>query len=111
MRHDARQRRPSHVELSKGPRRLREQRVPSTCRAAVAVEEARRADPTALLQFIAAAKITVCLLPTPLAELVLHARWPAGCDQFRILYTGGEKLKGGGAPPAAPAFRFDNHYG
>ena len=75
------------------------------------VEEVRRADPTALLQFISLAKITVCLLPTPLAELVLHARWPAGCDQFRILYTGGEKLKGGGAPPGAPAFRFDNHYG
>ena len=42
---------------------------------------------------------------------MLHADWPAGCDRFRVLYTGGEKLKAGGAPRGAPPFRFDNHYG
>ncbi|KAL1522081.1 hypothetical protein AB1Y20_021724 [Prymnesium parvum] len=75
------------------------------------VPEARRADPTALLQFIREAKITICLLPTPLAELALHMRWPEGCEQFRVLYTGGEKLKAGATPAGAPHFRFDNHYG
>ena len=74
------------------------------------VEERLRADPPALLRWVGEAGATVCLFPTPHAELVLQTRWPPAAACLRVLYTGGEKLKGG-APHSAPPFRFDNHYG
>jgi thioester reductase-like protein len=81
----------------------------------VAPEEAR-VDPGRLRRWLKAHRITVSLLPTPVAEVFVHTgarqfeqgkkSWPR---TLRVLYTGGDKLK---APPRTPLpFRFDNHYG
>ena len=87
------------------------------------VDERTRVNPPALLQWLTRQRITVCLLPTPVAELALRdgagstSSWPR---RLRVLYTGGDKLH---IPPAllnvedpdkldvATPFRFDNHYG
>ena len=54
-------------------------------------------DPPALLRWLSAAEITVCLLPTPLAEVAIQdgeatGVWPR---KLRVLYTGGDKLHRG----------------
>ena len=81
----------------------------------IAPEEAR-VDPGRLRRWLKAHRITVSLMPTPVAEVFVHTgarqfeqgkkSWPR---TLRVLYTGGDKLK---APPRTPLpFRFDNHYG
>ena len=63
-----------------------------------------------LLAWIAEHRISVALLPTPIAELAIEHAWPAE-TQLRVLYTGGDKLHRGelhaplamASPPAALA--------
>jgi amino acid adenylation domain-containing protein len=97
------------------------------------VDEPTRVNPPLLLSWINRQRITVCLLPTPVAELALRdgaaaaavtdaanksksRGWPR---RLRVLYTGGDKLHIPSAlldhqDPSSPCrvpFRFDNHYG
>lgn len=52
--------------------------------------------------------ITICFLPTPLAEQVVTLEWPAALS-LRILLTGGDLLHI--YPPASLPFLFVNNYG
>jgi amino acid adenylation domain-containing protein len=64
--------------------------------------------PPDLSDWLAREGITVCFLPTPLAEAVLSEPLPAGL-RLRLLLTGGDKLQ---RRPRQPlSFRFVNHYG
>ncbi len=45
-----------------------------------------------LVGWLAAARITVCFLPTPLAEAVMDETWPAGTP-LRFMLTGGDRLR------------------
>lgn len=76
------------------------------------VPEAIRTSPEELRRWIRNFRITVCLLPTPVAEVFLldgagaGEPWP---PRLRVLYTGGDKLH---PPPLKTMpFRLDNHYG
>lgn len=65
-------------------------------------------DPHALWRYFAEHRITVCFMPTPLAEATLRHAPPEGLALKAVL-TGGDRLSGG-ADPAWP-FLFVNHYG
>lgn len=52
--------------------------------------------------------ITICFLPTPLAEQVITLAWPSAIS-LRILLTGGDLLHT--YPPASLPFIFVNNYG
>ncbi len=71
-----------------------------------------RASPPRLLSWLAAEGITLCFLPTPLAEAVLEegarAGWPAGLA-LRAMLTGGDRLHR--APARELPFALVNHYG
>lgn len=69
--------------------------------------EEKIADPARLVEWIAAEGITLCFLPTPLAEAVIDLDWPA--SKLRALLTGGDRLRRG--PLRRLPFRFTNHYG
>jgi amino acid adenylation domain-containing protein/non-ribosomal peptide synthase protein (TIGR01720 family) len=64
--------------------------------------------PHALVCWLCEHAITVCYLPTPLAEAVLAQPWPDACA-LRVMVTGGDRLRS--APPAAVPFTFVNYYG
>lgn len=67
-----------------------------------------RSVPTNLIRWICAVRITGALFATPVAETVIHERWPTNhCLQF--LTAGGDKLHRG--PRYPHTYRFDNHYG
>jgi len=69
------------------------------------------ASPAALLEWLAAERITLAFLPTPLAEEALARpaqAMPPGLA-LRTLLTGGDRLRR--APAADPGFRLVNHYG
>ncbi|HSS47830.1 MAG TPA: amino acid adenylation domain-containing protein [Thermoanaerobaculia bacterium] len=70
-------------------------------------DETRR-DPARLVAWLAAEEITVCFLPTPLAEAVIAEPWP-GATALRILTTGGDRLHSG--PPEELPFALFNQYG
>ncbi|HEX4965506.1 MAG TPA: amino acid adenylation domain-containing protein [Thermoanaerobaculia bacterium] len=70
-------------------------------------EEVRR-DPAALVAWLAAEAISVCFLPTPLAEVVLAEPWPRETS-LRLLTTGGDRLHRG--PRADLPFVLFNQYG
>jgi amino acid adenylation domain-containing protein len=79
----------------------------------IASEETRMA-PQLLAEWLATSGVTICLLPTPVAELVLQCDdiWRAHNAQsssFRLLICGGDVLKN--RKPAHCWFGFDNHYG
>jgi amino acid adenylation domain-containing protein len=67
-----------------------------------------RISPAALWCWMAARKITVAFLPTPLAEAALNETWPEGMT-LRALLTGGDQLRRP-APPTFPC-ALVNHYG
>ncbi len=71
-------------------------------------DEETRSAPERLLAWLAAERITVCFLPTPLAEAVLALAPPPGLA-LRELLTGGDRLRS--SPPAGLPFRLVNHYG
>ena len=70
--------------------------------------DATRADVDALIEWLRAERITVCFIPTPLAELVLERPWPTDAP-LRFLLTGGDTLR----RPANPRHPYTlvNHYG
>ncbi|HEX2165518.1 MAG TPA: amino acid adenylation domain-containing protein, partial [Thermoanaerobaculia bacterium] len=72
------------------------------------VHEARRADPAALVEWLAERAVTVAFLPTPVAERAVRLPWPAA-TRLRVLLTGGDVLHA--HPPAGLPFRLVNHYG
>ncbi|HET7695315.1 MAG TPA: amino acid adenylation domain-containing protein [Vicinamibacterales bacterium] len=65
-------------------------------------------DPAALWQWLAASRITISFLPTPLAEAALQVAPPSGLA-LRALLTGGDRLAQ--APERPLPFAFVNHYG
>ncbi|HEX5760628.1 MAG TPA: non-ribosomal peptide synthase/polyketide synthase [Thermoanaerobaculia bacterium] len=67
-----------------------------------------RADPPRLVPWLAAQEISVCFLPTPVAELALAEAWPPEV-RLRVLLTGGDRLRR--APDPGLPFRLVNHYG
>ncbi|HVT56893.1 MAG TPA: non-ribosomal peptide synthase/polyketide synthase, partial [Thermoanaerobaculia bacterium] len=67
-----------------------------------------RSAPARLTAWLAARRITVSFLPTPLAEGVLAESWPPE-TALRALLTGGDRLHRG-APASFPAVLY-NHYG
>ena len=71
-------------------------------------DEATRAVPSSLVRWIVDTGITICFLPTPMAEGVLDEPWPARVA-LRALLTGGDKLR----YPRASRLpcRLYNHYG
>src|SRR6185369_4216419 len=71
-------------------------------------DDETRASAPALLQWLAAQSITVCFLPTPLAELVIAEPLPPELS-LRALLTGGDVLHRG--PESPLPFILVNHYG
>jgi amino acid adenylation domain-containing protein len=71
-------------------------------------EEGTRASAREMLEYLALHGITICFLPTPLAESVLQEQMPADL-MLKALLTGGDKLRS--APLDRLPFRFVNHYG
>jgi amino acid adenylation domain-containing protein/non-ribosomal peptide synthase protein (TIGR01720 family) len=72
------------------------------------VDEETRAWPESLRDWLVRHAITLCFLPTPLAEEILRLRWPEAV-RLRALLTGGDRLRSW-APPDLP-FALINHYG
>lgn len=67
-----------------------------------------RESPPQLLQWLAAQAITICFLPTPLAEIILEELLPANLS-LRTLLTGADRLHLW--PRAGLPFRLANNYG
>lgn len=72
------------------------------------VEPEALESPTLLVDWLVRKRITICFLPTPLAELAISERWP-GETAMRAMLTGGDRLRRF-APPGLP-FALVNHYG
>ena len=71
-------------------------------------DEATRLNPSALVRWLVAERITVSFLPTPLAEAALRESWPKS-TALRVLLTGGDRLNQ--RPAQKLPFRLINHYG
>ncbi len=71
-------------------------------------DQESRTDPQQLRSWLTEQAISVCFLPTPLAELVLPGPWPKE-SKLRVLLTGGDRLHG--PPPEDLPFSLVNHYG
>ncbi len=71
-------------------------------------DEETHASPAKLVRWLAQQEITLCFLPTPVAEQALDEDWPEGV-RLRALLTGGDKLHRGPRRPLP--FRVVNHYG
>ncbi|MBI5094511.1 MAG: amino acid adenylation domain-containing protein [Candidatus Hydrogenedentes bacterium] len=67
-----------------------------------------RAAPAKMIEWLAQQRITVCFLPTPLAEAVLDEPWPDGAS-LRAALTGGDVLHK--RPTAQTRFALYNQYG
>lgn len=67
-----------------------------------------RVDPVAIRDWLIAERITVCFLPTMLAELVMTLYWPSK-PALRYLLTGGDTLHG--RPRSDLPFAVINNYG
>ncbi|HEX5708647.1 MAG TPA: amino acid adenylation domain-containing protein, partial [Pyrinomonadaceae bacterium] len=71
-------------------------------------DEETRLSPPKLVAWLAAEAITVCFLPTPLAEAALQETWPRDA-RLRLLLVGGDKLQR--RPAESLPFKVFNHYG
>ena len=72
------------------------------------ISDANRSVPANLIRWLCAARVTSVLFATPVAETVIHEKWPSHhCVKF--ITAGGDKLHRG--PRYPQTFRFDNHYG
>ncbi|HYN21122.1 MAG TPA: amino acid adenylation domain-containing protein, partial [Thermoanaerobaculia bacterium] len=67
-----------------------------------------RGNPAKLVPWLADAGITLCFLPTPVAELALDEPWPEDL-RLRALLVGGDRLRR--RPDGRHRFRLVNHYG
>ena len=65
-------------------------------------------NPISLQKFILKNKITICDVPTPLAERLLLLKWPSKSD-LRVMLTGGQKLTI--RPPKGVDWKLYNQYG
>ena len=54
-------------------------------------DEETRLAPAKLITWLAANRITLSFIPTPIVEKMLDESWPENCD-LRVLLTGGDKL-------------------
>ena len=72
------------------------------------VPEAARTEPAELRDWLAAERITLTFLPTPLAEGVLPLAWPASIP-LRAMLVGGDRLRS--RPAADLPFALVNNYG
>jgi amino acid adenylation domain-containing protein len=72
-------------------------------------EDAVRASAPDLLKWLAEEDITICFLPTPLAEALLEEEMPSEKIALRAVLTGGDKLHH--APRKPLPFILVNHYG
>jgi amino acid adenylation domain-containing protein len=72
-------------------------------------DEAGRASAAYLWEWIVSEEITVCFLPTPLAEALIEEVSLEGPHALRALLTGGDKLQR--APRSPLPFALVNHYG
>jgi amino acid adenylation domain-containing protein len=70
--------------------------------------EETRTSLTELLNWLTTKAITICFLPTPLAEVLVDSQLPSGL-QLRFLLTGGDKLHQ--VPQKPLPFCLVNHYG
>jgi amino acid adenylation domain-containing protein len=70
--------------------------------------EEERTSPIKLVNWLVEQQITICFLPTPLAEAVLNEKWPEQMALDRLL-TGGDKLHRW--PRGSTPFRLFNNYG
>jgi amino acid adenylation domain-containing protein len=70
--------------------------------------EETRESPSLLLEWLAAQGITICFMPTPLAEVILEEPLPASLS-LKTLLTGADKLRLW--PRAGLPFRLANNYG
>jgi len=73
----------------------------------IADEETRRS-PTKVGQWIVEREISLCFLPTPMAEAVLKEQALAGAHNLRALLTGGDQLRDGKWDDGVAVV---NHYG
>ncbi|HEX2271357.1 MAG TPA: amino acid adenylation domain-containing protein, partial [Pyrinomonadaceae bacterium] len=71
-------------------------------------DEETRTSPARLVAWLIAEAISVCFLPTPLAELTLDEDWPS-TSSLRLLLTGGDRLRRWIEKPFP--FTLINHYG
>lgn len=67
-----------------------------------------RVDPGEFVAWLLAHHVEVAFAPTPIAELLIGAPWPAGGVDLRVLGSGGDRLHP--IPPGLP-FRVLNLYG
>jgi len=72
------------------------------------VEEERRVAPQGLRDWLLAQGVTICFLPTPLAEALLSLDWPDE-SALRLMLTGGDKLHH--YPSRGLPFELVNNYG
>ena len=71
-------------------------------------DEETRLSPESLRDWLVARKITLCFLPTPLAEVAMTLEWPA-TTALRAMLTGGDRLHI--YPPSTLPFALINNYG
>ena len=71
-------------------------------------DEATRRDPERLRVWLLASGVTICFLPTALAEFAVAQAWPPHAA-LRVLLTGADTLHR--RPPAGLPFRMVNNYG
>ncbi len=71
-------------------------------------DEETRLSPELLRDWLVTQQITICFLPTPLAELAITLEWPAA-TALRAMLTGGDRLHN--YPPATLPFALINNYG
>ena len=71
-------------------------------------DEEARVSPELLRDWLVAQGITICFVPTPLAEMVITLDWPA-TTALRAMLTGGDRLHT--YPPATLPFALINNYG
>ena len=71
-------------------------------------DEGTRVSPEALRDWLVAQRITLCFLPTPLAEIAMTLEWPS-TTALRAMLTGGDRLHN--YPPATLPFAVINNYG
>jgi amino acid adenylation domain-containing protein len=72
------------------------------------LDEETRLSGSSLLEFLVESAITICFLPTPLAQAMLAEQWPQDLA-LRALLTGGDKLHR--VSQKALPFCLVNHYG
>ncbi len=65
-------------------------------------------DPEAVREWLISEKITICFLPTPLAERVMTLEWPKKA-RLRVMLTGADTLHH--YPPRRLPFQLVNNYG